>query len=105
MIRLLISITKRVVGDVGYRLHHRKKLRIRRAHQCQVVTGLVVNAGVNLPRRTRRWLRAVEHRARQRENLDVFTTSEWSARRPTLTTSERAGWNALQSMIVRQSNL
>ena len=86
----MIYAVKRIVSDEGYLLHTKKKLRIMRAHDRQMVTGLVVNAGVNLPRETRRWLRAVEH------HLATGRTS-------TLTEAQLQGWRALQSMIGRQT--
>ena len=72
----------------GYRVHKRTKLAIRRRHQQQLVTGLVVNDGVRLPRKTRRWLRAVEHR--------MTTTG-------TCTLQERQldGWRAYARMVER----
>jgi uncharacterized protein (TIGR03067 family) len=89
-IRYLIRFVGWVAAAEGYRLHGRKKLHIRRQHQQQRVTGLVVNAGVRLPRRTRRWLRAVEHHLR--------------ANRPaTLTPQQLAGWRALGQMVARQT--
>ena len=91
-IHYIQRFVQRVVHDAGYRVHRHKKMSIRRRHQRQVVTGLVVNETVNLPRTTRRWLRAVEHRTRQ-------TTGE----RPTLTPAQLEGWRALQSMIDQQS--
>jgi len=57
----VIVMTKRILDDFDYDLHQDKKLRIWRSYDCQIVTGLVVNETVNLPRRKRRWLRAVEH--------------------------------------------
>jgi hypothetical protein len=63
-VRYFIRFVRRVAAEEGYRLHGRKKLQIRRRHQQQRVTGLVVNAGARLPRRVRRWLRAVEHHQR-----------------------------------------
>jgi RNA-directed DNA polymerase len=89
-IRYLIRFVRRVAGAEGYRLHGRKKLHIRRQHQQQRVTGLVVNAGARLPRRTRRWLRAVEHHLR-------------TDRPATLTPQQLAGWHALCRMIGRQA--
>ena len=52
----VIWLTKGIVGEYGYKLHQRRKLTIRRRHQSQRVTGLVVNDHVSLPRRTRRML-------------------------------------------------
>jgi hypothetical protein len=89
VIKQMISDTRRIAGEYGYRLHRRKKMRIRRRYQCQEVTGLVVNQQVALPRRTRRWLRAVEHR--------VATSSE-----PSISREQLAGWRALQQMIETQ---
>ena len=61
---VIVNATTRIVGDDGYVVHRRKKLRVMRRHHRQVVTGLVVNERVALPRSTRRWLRAVEHHMR-----------------------------------------
>ena len=55
----------------------------------QVVTGLVVNEKVNLPREVRRKLRAVEH------HLKV-------GKKATLTEAQVAGWRALVGMVERQ---
>jgi hypothetical protein len=87
-IQYLIRFARRAAGDKGYRVR-RKKLHIRRRHQQQRVTGLVVNARVQLPRATRRWLRAVEHHLR-------------TGRQATLTPAQLAGWRALQQMIATQ---
>jgi RNA-directed DNA polymerase len=87
---LLIAAAKSILADYGYALHHKKKLHIRRRHQLQDVTGLTVNQGVRLPRRTRRRLRAIRHR--------LATTGQ-----ATLTPEQLAGWDALESMIATQS--
>lgn len=60
-IRGTIQKVKRILKHHGYRAHQKKKLSIRRRHQRQVVTGLVVNGGVRLPRRQRMRLRAMRH--------------------------------------------
>jgi RNA-directed DNA polymerase len=88
-IHRVIRATKIIVGDYGYRIHHGRKLRIRRRHQQQRVTGLVVNAGPRVDRRTRRRLRAVVHRIRQ-------------GRQATLHPNQLAGWHAYLAMIDRQ---
>lgn len=90
--RQMIRVTKYVLEDFGYRLHTRKKLHIRRQHQQQLVTGLVVNLRVRLPRRTRRWLRAVEHHAA-------------SGRTCTLTPTQLEGWRSFQEMVLRQAQV
>jgi uncharacterized protein (TIGR03067 family) len=89
-VRRLIRLVRRVVGQEGYWLHGAKKLRIRRRHQRQCVTGLVVNEGVHLPRAVRRRLRAAEHHLRM-------------GRPATLTTEQLAGWRAYEHMIAAQA--
>ena len=82
----LIMRVKEIVAAEGYTLHTKKKLRITRRHDRQVVTGLVVNEKVQLPRATRRRLRAIEHRMKK-------------TGRATLSPQQLAGWRALQHMI------
>src|SRR5439155_22222341 len=89
-IHRLIFFTKKIVNDEGYELHMKKKLHIRRRHDRQQVTGLVVNERLNLPRSVRRRLRAIEHHLR-------------TGRTATLTQAQLAGWKALQTMIAKQS--
>ena len=86
----VISFVKRIVKAEGYTLHTDKKLRIARKHDRQLVTGLVVNKKPNLPRKKRRWLRAVEHHAK-------------TGKPTTLTPQQLAGWRSLQSMIAGQA--
>ena len=52
----LLRAVREIVADEGHRVHIRRKLRVRRRHQRQLVTGLVVNQSIQLPRETRRWL-------------------------------------------------
>ena len=85
---LIVSVTV-ILHESAYRLR-RQKLRIRRRHQQQCITGLVVNGGApRLPRRTRRWLRAVEHHLA-------------TGREATLTPAQLEGWKNFRSMIERQ---
>jgi hypothetical protein len=86
----VIRTTKKVLREEGYRLHTDRKLRVLRRHARQTVAGLVVNERVRLPRSTRRWLRAVEHRAS-------------TGRDTTLTPPQLEGWRALRHMIDEQS--
>jgi RNA-directed DNA polymerase len=86
----LIYLAKAIIEDEGYRLHMRRKLRIAHRHGRQLVTGLVVNDKPNLPRATRRRLRAIAH------HLAV-------GRPATLTPTQLAGWRSLQGMIAAQS--
>ena len=60
--RRFVRLVESIVRDEGYRLHA-GKTRIRTAAQRQTVTGLVVNAGLNVPRREYDQLRAVLHDA------------------------------------------
>jgi hypothetical protein len=90
--------------EVGYTIHRRKKARVQRSHHRQTVCGLVVNERANLPRETRRWLRAVEHRARLHEearNVSLRSLKRQGAP-PTLSPAQLEGWRTLQSMIARQ---
>lgn len=86
----VIRITKKVLDEHRYRLNQKKKLDIRRRSDRQMVTGLVVNDRVNLPRRTRRMLRAAAHRR--------ATGGEC-----TLTPAQLAGWASLEAMIAAQT--
>ena len=52
------DLVGQIVRRAGYRLAGEKTKRMGR-HQCQKVTGLVVNEGVRLPRNQRRRLRAI----------------------------------------------
>ncbi len=89
-VRRLHWLVVYVTRQYDFRLNSRKQ-RVYRRHQRQVVTGLVVNAGARLPRTTRRWLRAVEHRLA-------------SGAPVTLTPSQIHGWRAFASMIDTQRN-
>ncbi|MCB1505573.1 MAG: RNA-directed DNA polymerase [Hyphomicrobiaceae bacterium] len=87
--RDIIRGASTIVRDTGYLLHRKKKTHILRSHQRQTVAGLVVNDKVDLPRETRRWLRAVEHRERL-------------GREATLTPAQLSGWRSLRHMIDTQ---
>ncbi len=88
-IRGVIRRVRRILNENGYRMHGRSKLRVLRRHQRQTVTGLVVNDKVQLPRKTRRWLRAVEHHIK-------------TGRRASLNRDQLQGWRALEHMIATQ---
>jgi RNA-directed DNA polymerase len=85
----VIRMTERILRSEGYTLHKRRKLHLRRAYEQQQVTGLVVNHHPQLPRTTRRWLRAVRHRLAHDVPAD-------------LSPAQLAGWDALQHMIRSQ---
>jgi hypothetical protein len=93
-VRTLITVVGLVLKECGYRVNRKKGPRVLRRHQRQTVTGLIVNDGpARLSRKTRRWLRAVEHRA-----------ASGSARggAPSLSASQLAGWRALRLMVDAQ---
>jgi hypothetical protein len=90
-IHRLLWFVKKIVEEEGYQLHMKKKLHVRRRHDRQQVTGLVVNERVNLPRAVRRRLRAIEHHLR-------------AGRTATLSHAQLVGWKALQTMIAKQAN-
>jgi retron-type reverse transcriptase len=87
--KVAILATADIVDDYGYRIHRRRKLSIRRSHQQQLVTGLVVNEKPALPRKMRRKLRAIRHHIE-------------TGRPATMTPEQLAGWTALQQMIATQ---
>jgi hypothetical protein len=84
----LVELT--VKDEGGYSVHQRRKRHVRRRHQRQQVTGLVVNDSVNLPRETRKKLRAVKH------HLDTGKPASMSK-------AEYDGWLAYYLMVLKQS--
>jgi RNA-directed DNA polymerase len=91
MVRKTIGDIKGLVRGYGYKLHHAPKLRVAREHQRMQVTGLVVNEKLALPRKTRRWLRAVEHH-RQTGQPATLSDAQWQ------------GWQALVTMVEQASD-
>jgi hypothetical protein len=83
------ATVKRQLARRGYRLHERKKQSVRRRHERQVVTGLVVNAHVALPRALRRKLRAARH------HLATGRAATWTA-------EQLRGWEAFEKMVREQ---
>ena len=97
-IQSLVSGALFHIRNCGYRPHLKQKFDIRRAHQRQVVTGLVVNQKAQLPRETRRWLRAVKHRAKLQRQQGYLGPA------PTLSEEQIRGWDCLQNMIEKDAN-
>jgi len=60
----MLGIARRTLAQIGLELDPRKTNIFRRGRR-QVVTGLVVNDQVSVPRRIRRRMRAAVHRAEQ----------------------------------------
>lgn len=87
-VRGTVQVVRRHLKAFGYELNG-KKTRILRQHQQQKVTGLVVNDRVNVPRRIRRKLRAVEHRLN-------------TGQQATMTREQLEGWKALLAMVEKQ---
>ena len=86
----ILGVVGRILAEDGYKVHKRRKMHVRRAHQRQMVTGLVVNEKAQLPRETRRWLRAVEHRLKTKGQA-------------TLKPEQLAGWRSFQGMLAQRS--
>lgn len=84
-VRGILQAVRKRLRRYGYELNI-SKVRILRRHQQQRVTGLVVNDQVNIPRRQRRMLRAVEHRLN-------------SGKQATMTREQLDGWKALLRMV------
>lgn len=59
----LLARIRHITADEGFRINE-PKTRVLRCNTAQLVTGLVVNERLNVPRSTRRRLRAILHRAR-----------------------------------------
>jgi retron-type reverse transcriptase len=81
-VKWLVHHAVNIIWDCGYKPHMKKKLMIRREHQRQLVTGLVVNFGSpRVSRETKRWLRAVEHRMQQGGEATLSPTqlASWKA--------------------------
>ena len=94
----LLALSLSAIRQAGFQPHFGKKFDVRRSHQRQMVTGLVVNDRANLTREKRRWLRAVEHRKK------LVQAGGYLGPRPTLTDEQLAGWHSLQNMIDRPSD-
>jgi retron-type reverse transcriptase len=62
--RAVLTTIRKIIEEEGFKVQLRKKVRVQRPHQRQSATGLVVNDVVNLPRATRRLIRAMRHRQR-----------------------------------------
>lgn len=62
LVGYLLARIRHIVEQEGFRLNP-SKTRVLRRHKAQMVTGLVVNDGVHVPRRRRRNLRALLHQA------------------------------------------
>ena len=86
----LIPFARRLLKELGYELDRRKTNIYRRGRR-QIVTGLVVNERADLPRRTRRRLRAALHRREQ------GGTPEWHGR--PMDDQTLTGWLAYAAML------
>ncbi len=87
--RGFIFYVRNILGEHGYQIQMKKRIRIQRSHQRQTVTGLVVNKQVNLPRRKRRQIRAMQHR----RSLNQLSFQELN---------QLAGYESLLKMIETQ---
>ena len=87
--RSLLTLVRKIIEEEGFRIQMKKKVRVQRPHQRQTATGLVVNQAVNLPRVTRRRIRAMQHQRRLGQ-LDAAGQKQL------------CGYEALLSMVERQ---
>lgn len=105
-VRNVIDMVLTIIRSEGFRPHvsREKKLDVRRQHQRQTVTGMVVNQKVNLPRETRRWLRAVAHRgSKVWLPLHMQSLSDrGSSKQPTISREQFDGWLGLIQMVRQQ---
>ncbi len=62
--RKILATIRLIIEQEGFHIQMKKRVRVQRAHQRQTATGLVVNRAANLPRATRRLIRAMQHHAR-----------------------------------------
>jgi retron-type reverse transcriptase len=85
-LQALLRATRSILDEEGYQIHEHKKLRVRRSHQRQLVTGLIVNKKIALPRERRRWLRSIEHHLR-------------NGRGASLNEQQLQGWKNYENMI------
>lgn len=69
----ILDVAQRIIADEGF-APHPDKIRIYRQSSRQIVTGLVVNNRVNVPRTLRRQLRAILHQA-QHTGLEAQNTN------------------------------
>jgi retron-type reverse transcriptase len=86
-VRGIVQQTDRLVGRFGYVIHV-EKTRILRSHARQIITGLVVNKKLSLPRELRRKIRAAKH-------------SQRLGRQAVSSNAQVAGWESLQHMVER----
>ena len=89
--RGLLQYVRRTLKAYGYTVHGKQKTHFVRKHRRQLICGLVVNDSPNLPRETRRRLRAIRHR----QSLGHPAT---------LTPEQLAGWSAYEAMVERRSS-
>ncbi len=88
--RRILTTIRQIVEQEGFHIQMKKRVRIQRAHQRQTATGLVVNRAANLPRATRRLIRAMQHHER------LGKLDEAGQKR-------LHGWEALLAMIKKRS--
>lgn len=81
-----------LLSSGGFRLN-RRKTRKMGVHRRQLVTGLVVNDGVHLPRPFRRWIRAIKHDIARRGWVRVLADF------PELTEDRLQGYLAFAEMV------
>ena len=98
----LVTNAARVVGavvrDYGYVLNP-NKTRVQRCGGRQVVTGLVVNNGVALPRQLRRSIRAAVHHDKEGRPVTHVALKQ---RGVPMTKAQLGGWLAFNAMVTQR---
>lgn len=90
-----VLVIERILSDYGYRLNA-NKTAVMRGGMRQVVTGLVVNEKVALPRHLRRAIRAAEHRnSRGQAMVNVVGRGAGDE----MSIEQLRGWQAFRNMI------
>ncbi|MGD2207433.1 MAG: RNA-directed DNA polymerase, partial [Anaerolineae bacterium] len=83
-------LVRAIVKDEGYEIQRRKRMRVLRQHQQQKVTGLVVNERLNVPRKVRRRLRAMQHQIETGRQTDPAVIASFE------------GWQSYLAMVEQQ---
>ncbi len=62
-LKTLILEIKRLLKDEEYKIQYKKGIKILRPHQRQIITGLIVNEEIGIPRERKRLVRSMRHKA------------------------------------------
>ena len=74
----ITTVVKEQLKDLGYQLAHQKTTWTGK-HRRQMVTGLVVNDKISIPRPLRRQMRALMHSIKKDGPINAFAKSVWTS--------------------------